>query len=64
MAPILDRVVRPARRSPKLSPTGTNGQLGPDFAGWPPQRAVRIGSAALFALAGVIVLVGALAGSG
>lgn len=29
-----------------------------------PQRAVRIGSAALFALAGVIVLVGALAGSG
>ncbi len=29
-----------------------------------PHRAVRIGSAALFALAGVIVLVGALAGSG
>ena len=29
-----------------------------------PRRAVRIGSAALFALAGVIVLVGALAGSG
>jgi putative Ca2+/H+ antiporter (TMEM165/GDT1 family) len=29
-----------------------------------PQRAVRIGSAALFALAGVIVLVGALTGSG
>ena len=29
-----------------------------------PQRAVRIGSAALFALAGVVVLVGAVAGSG
>ena len=29
-----------------------------------PQRAVRIGSAALFALAGLIVLVGGLAGSG